>query len=109
MIFLIWALPAMAGDFMDVWVTTAFEANNVRAGPDLYSPSANFVQRGNQTFFEQYESRTSDDITRSNLVLYAADEGFHESWATEAAFVVRFTPYLNPDQTDPGTDIQDDG
>ncbi len=100
---------ASASDFIDVWVTTAFEDDNVRAGPDLYSPAANFVMRGNQTFFEQYESRTTDDISRASLVLYRADEGYHSGWATEAAFALRLTPYLNPDETDPGTQMQDDG
>lgn len=100
---------AHASDFMDVWVTTAFEDDNVRAGPELYSPAANFVQRGNQTFFEQYESRVTDDITRGSLVLYRADDGFNENWATEAAFALRIQPYLNPDQSSPGTQIRDDG
>ena len=100
---------AQASDFIDVWVTTAFEDDNVRAGPDLYSPAANFVQRGNQTFFEQYESRVTDDITRSSLVLYRADDGFSDNWATEAAFALRIIPFLNPDQSSPGTQIRDDG
>ena len=34
---------AQASDFMDVWVTSAFEDTNVFAGPEAYSPSANFV------------------------------------------------------------------
>jgi hypothetical protein len=101
--------PAHAGDFVDVWVTTAVEDDNVRAGPAGDSPTANFVTRGNNTFFEQYESRTSDDITRGNLVLYRKDDSFFEGWWTEAAFVMRFTPFLDPDETDPGVDIADDG
>ncbi len=100
---------AQAGDFMDVWVTSAFEDTNVRAGPEAYSPSANFVQRGNRTFFENYETRSSDDISRSSLVLYRKDEGYWPGWSTEAAFVLRYTPYLDPDQTDPGTQLEDDG
>ncbi len=100
---------ARASDFVDVWVTSAFEDTNVRAGPDGYSPAANFVERGNRTFFEDYESRTTDDITRAELVLYRADDGFKKGWSTEAAFVLRYTPYLDPDNTDPGTQIEDDG
>jgi hypothetical protein len=100
---------AFAGDFMDIWVTSAFEDTNVNAGPEAYSPSANFVQRGNRAFFEDYESRSSDDISRAQLVLFRADEGYWPGWRTEAAFVLRYTPYLNPDQTDPGTTIEDDG
>ena len=106
---LILSSAALAGDFMDIWVTSAFEDTNVNAGPEAYSPSANFVQRGNRAFFEDYESRTSDDISRAQLVLYRADDGNWAGWKTEAAFVLRYTPYLNPDQTDPGTGIEDDG
>jgi hypothetical protein len=100
---------ASAGEFMDVWVTSAFEDTNLMAGPEAYSPSANFVQRGNRAFFEDYESRSSDDISRAQLVLYRKDDGNWSGWATEAAFVLRYTPYLNPDQTEPGTAIEDDG
>jgi hypothetical protein len=100
---------AHAGEFMDVWVTSAFEDTNVMAGPEAYSPSANFVQRGNRAFFEDYESRSSDDISRAQLVLYRRDEGNWAGWSTEAAFVLRYTPYLNPDQTEPGTALEDDG
>jgi len=100
---------ASAGEFMDVWVTSAFEDTNLMAGPEAYSPSANFVQRGNRAFFEDYESRSSDDISRAQLVLYRKDEGNWSGWSTEAAFVLRYTPYLNPDQTKPGTVIEDDG
>ena len=95
--------------FLDIWVTTAFEDNNIFAGPDLYSPSANFVQRGNVTFFENYELRVTDDISRSNLVLYRESDGFNPNWSTESAFVLRYTPFLNPDMTQPGTNIRDDG
>ena len=102
-------LSAQAGEFMDIWVTTAFEDTNVLAGPDLYSPSANFVQRGNVTFFENYERRVTDDISRSNLVLYNKSEGFNPNWWTESAFILRYTPFLNPDMTQPGTNIRDDG
>lgn len=104
------ALPrAQASDFMDVWVSTAFEDTNVLAGPEAYSPSINFVERGNKTFFQDYESRTTNDLTRANLVLYRRDEGYFKNWATEAAFVLRYTPYLDPSKTRPGVDIQDDG
>jgi hypothetical protein len=103
------ANPAIAGDYMDIWVTSAFEDSNLLAGPDAYSPALNFVERGNRTFFENYESRSTDDISRSTLVLYRADEGYRDGWSTEAAFVLRYTPYLNPDATDPGTSLEDDG
>jgi len=101
--------PAMAGDFVDIWVTSAFEDSNLMAGPDAYSPSMNFVERGNRAFFEDYETRSSDDISRSELVLYRYDDGNFSNWATEAAFVLRYTPYLDPDNTDPGTELEDDG
>ena len=100
---------AHAGDFMDVWVTTAFEDTNLMAGPDAYSPSANFVERGNSTFFENYESQVTDDISRANLVLYKKTDSFFEHWYSEAAFVLRYTPYLDPSKTKPGVDIRDDG
>ncbi len=103
------AMPASAGDFVDVWISTAFEDTNVLAGPEVESPSANFVQRGNDAFFENYESRTTDDISRAQLVLYRRDDSFFKGWWTEAAFVLRMTPYLNPDRTSPDTNIEDDG
>lgn len=109
MILLFAALPAHAGEFMDVWVTTAFEDTNILAGPDAYSPSANFVERGNQTFFENYDSRFTDDISQSYLVLYRRDEGFSQRVFTEAALVLRFQPFLDPDFTEPGVSITDDG
>lgn len=100
---------AQAGDFMDVWVTTAFEDTNLLAGPEAYSPSANFVERGNRTFFENYESQTTDDISRANLVLYKRSDSYFEGWSAEAAFVLRYTPYLDPAKTKPGVEIKDDG
>lgn len=103
------SLAAAASDFADVWITTAFEDTNLRTGPDAGSPSANFVQRGNRVFFEDYETRTSDDISRAQLVLYRADEGFYKGWSTEAAFVLRYSPYLDPAKTKPGVDLRDDG
>lgn len=100
---------AFAGDFVDVWVTTAFEDTNLLAGPDAYSPSANFVERGNRTFFENYESSTTDDISRADLVLYKKSDSFFKGWWAEAAFVLRYTPYLDPAKTKPGVDVKDDG
>jgi len=101
--------PAQAGDFMDIWVTTAVEDTNIKAGPGDYSPSPNFVMRGNRTFFDDYESRYSDDISQSHLVLYRRDEGFFDGWSTEAAMVLQFRPYLDPDQSTDGVDLTDDG
>ncbi len=108
MIFLL-ALPAFAGDFLDTWVTTSLEEDNVLAGPEAYSPSPNFVMRGNNTFFENYENRFTDDISSTHLVVYRRDEGFDPRWLTEAAFVLRMQPYLNPDNTEPGVKVADDG
>lgn len=100
---------AHAGDFMDVAVTTALEDTNVRVGPEYFSPGPNFVMRGNQTFFENYEGRYTDDISQSHLVLYKRSEGYRDGWWTEAAMVIQFTPYLDPDASDPGIDLRDDG
>lgn len=96
-------------DYLDTWVTTALEDTNVRAGPEHFSPGPNFVMRGNQTFFENYEGRWSDDISQSHLVLYHQDDAYFENWWTEAAVVIQFTPYLDPDQTSEGVGITDDG
>lgn len=101
--------PAQAGEFLDIWITTAVEDTNINAGPADYSPSPNFVMRGNRTFFDDYESRYSDDISQSHLVLYRKDEGFAEGWSTEAAMVLQFRPYLDPDQSSDGVDLTDDG
>ena len=101
--------PASAGDFLDTWVTTALEDTNVLAGPEAYSPAANFVQRGNSTFFENYESRFTDDISQTHLVLYKRDEGFIKGITTEAAFVIRLQPYLDVASSRPGVTVADDG
>jgi hypothetical protein len=103
------ASPVHAGEFMDTWVSLAFEDDNVLAGPEYKSPAANFVMRGNRTFFEDYESRYSDDITQSHLVLYRRDEGFWKDWYTEAALVMQWTPYVEADESHPGVDLRDDG
>jgi hypothetical protein len=106
---LLFALSAFAGDFMDTWIVTALEEDNLLAGPEAYSPSGNFVMRGNNTFFETYETRFTDDLTQSHIVLYRRDDGFNPRIFTEAAFVLRFAPYLNPDGTEPGVSVADDG
>lgn len=105
----LWAPSAFAGDFMDVWVTTAFEDTNAFAGPEDDDAAPNFVMRGNSTFFENYESRYSDDISQSYLVLYRKDEGFNPHIFTEAAMVLRFAPYIDGDSSKPGVNIADDG
>ncbi|MFH1463425.1 MAG: hypothetical protein ABIO70_03470 [Pseudomonadota bacterium] len=103
------ATPVQAGEFMDTWITLGFEDTNIMAGPEYESPAANFVMRGNRTFFEDYESKYSDDITQSRLVLYRRDEGFWKDWYTEAAFALRFQPFLEADQSSEGVQIRDDG
>ncbi|MFN7142463.1 MAG: hypothetical protein ACK4YP_01705 [Myxococcota bacterium] len=100
---------ASAGDFMDVWVTSALQDGNVLAGPDAYSPAPNFVTRGTSTFFENYETRFVDDVSQSYLVLYRKDDGFHPNIFTEAAMVIRFNPYVSPNDSNPGVKIRDDG
>ncbi len=100
---------AQAGDFVDTWVTTSLEDTNVRAGPEAYSPAANFVQRGNSTFFENYETRFTDDISQTHLVLYKKDDGFIKGITTEAAFVIRMQPYLDVASSKPGVNVADDG
>lgn len=107
MIFLV--STALAGDFVDTWVTTAFEETNVLAGPDDHSPAPNFVMRGNSTFFENYETKYTDDISMTHLVLYRKDEGFIKGVFSEAALVIRLQPYLDPDQSSPGVKVADDG
>jgi hypothetical protein len=100
---------AFAGDFMDVWVTTALQDANLRAGPEAGSPRLNFVTRGTSTFFETYETRFTDDVSQSYLVLYRKDEGFHPNVFTEAAMVLRFEPYVDPNDSSPNVRTRDDG
>lgn len=100
---------ASAGDFVDTWVTTSLEDTNLLAGPEAYSPAANFVQRGNSTFFENYETRFTDDISQTHLVLYKKDDGFIKGVTTEAAFVIRMQPYLDVANSKPGVTVADDG
>jgi hypothetical protein len=100
---------AYAGDFMDVWITSALQDGNVLAGPEAQSPAPNFVTRGTSTFFENYESRFVDDVSQSYMVLYRRDEGFAKNLFTEAAMVLRFNPYTDPNDSNPGVKIKDDG
>lgn len=109
MLWMILLSPAMASDFVDVWVTSALEDDNILAGPADYSPSLNFVERGNSTFFENYESKYTQDISQTHLVLYRKDEGLTKHFTTEAAMAVRFAPYINPSQSKSSTNVQDDG
>ena len=66
------------------------------------------MQRGNVTFFENYERRVTDDIPEVTLysIIKAKDltltGGLNQ-------FILRYTPFLNPDMTQPGTNIRDDG
>lgn len=101
--------PALAGDFMDVWITSALQDGNVLAGPEAQSPSPNFVTRGTSTFFENYETRFVDDVNQSFLVLYRKDKGFAKNVFTEAAMVLRFNPYTDVNDSKPGVAIKDDG
>lgn len=100
---------AHAGDFMDVWVTSAFEDENAFAGPTNDDAAPNFVLRGNSTFFENYDTRFTDDISQSYLVLYRKDDGFDPHIFTEAAMVLRFAPYIDADSSKPGVNLADDG
>jgi hypothetical protein len=109
MLLLIALNAAQASDFVDTWVTTALEESNVLAGPDAYSPAANFVQRGNSTFFENYETKYTDDISMTHLALYRRDDGFAKGVITEAAFVLRMQPYLDVASSKPGVSVSDDG
>ncbi len=101
--------PAYAGDFMDVWITSSLQDTNVLAGSEAGSPQGNFVTRGTSTFFENYESRFVDDVSQSYLVLYRKDDGFHKNLFTEAAMVIRFAPYVDPNDSKPNVRIHDDG
>ncbi len=105
----LYSTAAHAGDFMDVWVTSAFEDTNVAAGPTNDDEAPNFVLRGNSTFFENYESKYTNDISQSHLVLYRKDQGFNPHIFTEAAMVLRFAPYIDGDSSKPGVNIADDG
>jgi len=69
---------ATAGEFMDVWVTTAFEDQNALAGPTSGSPP-HFVERGNSTFFENYENRYTDDISPDLAGALPQGRGFHRA------------------------------
>jgi hypothetical protein len=101
--------PAFAGDFMDVWVTSALQDGNLMAGPEAGSPALNFVTRGTSTFFENYETRFVDDVSQSYMVLYRKDDGFHKNVFTEAALVFRFAPYIDPNDSSPNLRVRDDG
>jgi len=104
---------AAAGDFVDTRMVVSFGDDNLLAAPgetEEFSPRAGFGERrGDETFFDNLDSRDSGDETQAHLVVYRKDEGFVPCLATEAALVLQWA-YLADERTGRARfDLRDDG
>ncbi len=113
---LLLAAPASAGSFMDTTITGYFGDDNLLAGPEDFSPSIGFSNAYPELFFEGLEAEKTMAVTESHLVLYKMMPGFVPGMATEAAFVLEFEVFRDPDNGEVGpstskidASIQDDG
>ena len=104
---------ALADDFVDTRMVLSFGDDNLLAGPgetEEFSPRAGFGERGgDETFFDNLDSRDSGDETQAHLVLYRKDEGFSPCVLTEAALVLQWS-YMADERTGSTRfDLRDDG
>ena len=110
------AIPAAAGSFMDTTITGYFGDDNLLAGPEEFSPSPGFSNAYPELFFEGLESEKTVAVTETHLVLYKMMPGFIQGLQTEAAMVLEFEVFRDPDNGQVGpslsqidTSIRDDG
>ena len=104
---------ALAGDFVDTRMVISFGDDNLLAGPgetEEFSPRAGFGERGgDETFFDNLDTRDSGDETQAHLVVYRKDVGFSPCVLTEAALVLQWA-YMADERTGSTKfDLRDDG
>ena len=110
------ALPAAAGSFIDTTITGYFGDDNLLAGPGDFSPSPGFSNAYPELFFEGLESEKTVAVTETHLVLYKRMPSFIKGMETEAALVLEFEVFRDPDNGQVGpsvsqidASIRDDG
>ncbi len=100
---------AVAGDFMDTWVTFAFSDDNLFAGAEDHSPRAGFHYTGNESFFDNYNSSTTGYETLAHLVLYKKMQSYFPNLEIEAALVLQLENVTDEVTWETETRINDDG
>ncbi|MDP8222641.1 MAG: hypothetical protein P9L99_04720 [Candidatus Lernaella stagnicola] len=100
---------AVAGDFMDTWVTFAFSDDNLFAGAEDRSPRAGFHYTGNETFFDNYNSAMTGYETLAHLVLYKKMQSYFERLELEAALVIQLENVTDEVTWETDTQLRDDG
>jgi len=110
------ATPARAGSFIDTTITGYFGDDNLLAGPEDFSPSPGLSNAYPELFFEGLEAEKTVAVTETHLVVYKKMPGFIKGLETEAALVVEFEIFRDPDNGKVGpsvsqidASIQDDG
>jgi len=106
---LAFAQSALAGDFMDTWVTFIFADDNVMAGPEDRSPGAGFQQVDDELFFENLEAERRGQETLTHLVLYKEMPSYFKHLNVEAALVIQMENWVNTETGENETVIGDDG
>lgn len=97
-------------DVIDSRITFVFADDNIFAGSEDFSPSADIGQRkGIKTFFDNYDTKDSGQETKTNFVLYRRFSGPNPRIETEAGFVARFDVFTDEETGKPGTQLNDDG
>lgn len=101
---------ANADDFLDTWVTFAFEDPHILANSEDGFPKAGFYEDDRaSTFFDTYDSQYSGRETLSHLVLYKRMPGFITGFDAEASLVAKFSLYHDSETGKPFTKLGDDG
>jgi hypothetical protein len=113
---LLTATPARAGSFIDTTITAYFGDDNLLAGPEDFSASPGLSNAYPELFFEGLEAEKTVAVTESHLVIYKKMPGFIKGLETEAAMVLEFEIFRDPDNGQVGpslskvdASIQDDG
>ncbi len=113
---LITAPTAHAGSFIDTTITGYFGDDNLLVGPDDFSPSPGLSNAYPELFFEGLEAEKTVAVTETHMVLYKKMPGFVRGMQTEAALVIEFEVFRDPDNGNVGpsdsnidTSIHDDG
>jgi hypothetical protein len=101
----LWATPALAGSFMDTTITGYFGDDNLLADPENFSPSPGFSNAYPELFFEGLEAEKTVAVTETHLVLYKKMPGFIRGIETEAAMVLEFEVFRDPDNGQVGPSI----
>lgn len=97
-------------DVIDSRITFVFADDNIFAGSEQFSPSADIGSRSKvKTFFDNYDTKDSGQETKTNFVLYRQFQSPNPRIDTEAGLVARFDFYTDEQTGKPDTRLADDG